>query len=99
LIRRIDFPDFGTAPESISDFWNLQVLKNPRHATGHFKMEDDSEFIPLAAAVANVVRWLEGNHRHQKDRERQTGRQRNEEDQPERHIDDVERPLKEKPPT
>jgi hypothetical protein len=61
-------------------------------------MDDDFNFIPLAAAVANVVRWLESNHHHQADRERQAGRQRENEQQPENHVDCVEQPLKEKPP-
>jgi hypothetical protein len=63
-------------------------------------MDKDLGFISLAAAMANVVLWLqsERDHRHQEDRERQTGRQREDEQQPENHVDSVEQPLKENPP-
>ena len=56
-------------------------------------MEDNSDFISLAAAVANVVRWLELREKHQDDRERQACRKSNDEQQPEHHVDDVESSL------
>jgi succinate dehydrogenase/fumarate reductase-like Fe-S protein len=64
-------------------------------------VEEDTSFISLAAAMANVVQWLqsERDHRHQEDRERQTGRQREDEQQPENQVDGVEGDLNKRPAT
>lgn len=62
-------------------------------------MDDDSNFISLAAAVANVVRWLETGEKHQKDSERQTARHRDDEHHAEQDVDGVQRSLDKRPST
>ena len=56
-------------------------------------MEDDFEFISLSAAVANVLAWLKVGHHHEGDSQRKTGGERENEQQPEHHVDDVESSL------
>ena len=53
-------------------------------------MDEDFDFISLAAITANVVRWLELSEKHQEDRERQTACERDDEQHPEQHVDGVE---------
>ncbi len=62
-------------------------------------MEDDSNFISLAALTANVVRWLELSEHHKSDSQRQGAHESDGKDHPERHGDDVEYPLKKRPST
>ena len=62
-------------------------------------MDKDFGFVSLAALTANVVRWLELSEQHQEHRERQTGRQRDDEQHAEGHVDGVEHSLEENPPT
>jgi hypothetical protein len=62
-------------------------------------MNDNTSWISLAAAVANVVRWLEAGEKHQKDRERQTAHERENEQRAEQHVDGVQRGLKKRPST
>jgi hypothetical protein len=57
-------------------------------------MDEDSNFVSLAAAVANVLAWLELGHHHEGDSQRKTGGERENEQQPEHHVDDVESSLK-----
>jgi len=62
-------------------------------------MNDNTSWISLAALTANVCRWLEVGEKHQKDRERQTGRQRDDEHHPEQHTDGVQSGLDKRPST
>jgi hypothetical protein len=62
-------------------------------------MDKEFGFVSLAALTANVVRWLELSEQHQEHRERQTGRQRDDEQHAEGHVDGVERDLNKRPAT
>ena len=53
-------------------------------------MEDDFEFISLAALTANVLQWLKLSEHHQKYRQGQTCQKRDEEHRSEENGDAVE---------
>jgi len=73
LLFRIDFPDFGSASETCSNFWNLRVLKKPRNRRGPF-MNDNASWISLAALTANVARFLVKEDQKEQEHKRRSGR-------------------------
>jgi hypothetical protein len=60
----------------------------------HDNDNDELSFITLAAATANVVRYLQNSQDHQRDGERQTPRERTEEEKAKDHSDAVEHGLR-----
>lgn len=61
----------------------------------HDNDNDPLSFITLAAATANVVRYLELGDKHKEDGERDAARERADKDDPEHHRDYVNQRLRE----
>lgn len=60
----------------------------------HDNDNDELSFITLAAATANVIRYLENSENHQRDGERQTPEQRDKKEKPNNRREAVENGLR-----